>query len=206
MAQVQKLRTSPYHPETNGQCERFNQTLLGMLGTLRPSQKENWQDWVSTLTHAYNCTNSSVTNFSPYFLMFGRKPNVPLDLEFGLKSKHTKEIDQASYVKKLREKLEWAYLLAGKRCEKEASRNKTVYDRKFRCMKIEKGDIVLVRLKAMGGNYKIADRWENEPYIVLDQLAEGPVYKVQPVGTTSNKRIRTLHRNMLFPLKSVRET
>ena len=33
LAQVKKLHTSPYHPETNGQCEHFNTTLINMLGT-----------------------------------------------------------------------------------------------------------------------------------------------------------------------------
>ena len=40
LAGVQKLRTSPYHSQTNGQCERFNGTLLNMLGTLTPEQKK----------------------------------------------------------------------------------------------------------------------------------------------------------------------
>ena len=41
VAGVQKLRTSPYHPQTNGQCEQFNCTLLNMLGTLTPEQKKD---------------------------------------------------------------------------------------------------------------------------------------------------------------------
>ena len=71
LAQVKKLCTSPYHPETNGQCKHFNATLINMLGTLPTHAKKSWQDWVTTLTHAYNCTVSSVTGISPYFLMFG---------------------------------------------------------------------------------------------------------------------------------------
>ena len=74
LAQVKKLHSSPYHPETNGQCECFNATLIGMLGTLPTHAKKNWQECIATLTHAYNCTVSSVTGFSPYFLMFGRTP------------------------------------------------------------------------------------------------------------------------------------
>ena len=55
LAQVKKLHTSPYHPETNGQCECFNATLIGMLGTLPTDAKRNWQEWIATLTHVYNC-------------------------------------------------------------------------------------------------------------------------------------------------------
>ena len=34
LAQVKKLRMTPYQPEGNGSCERFNRTLISMLGTL----------------------------------------------------------------------------------------------------------------------------------------------------------------------------
>ena len=42
LAQVKKLHTSPYHPETNGQCEHFNATLINKLGTLLTHAKKNW--------------------------------------------------------------------------------------------------------------------------------------------------------------------
>ena len=71
LAHIKKLHTSPYHPETNGQCEHFNATLINMLGTLPTHAKKNWPEWGATLTHAYNCTTFSVTGFIPYFLMFG---------------------------------------------------------------------------------------------------------------------------------------
>ena len=84
IAQVQKSRTTPYHPEGNAQVEKFNHTLLRMIGTLDQDQKDKWQDWVSMLTHAYNCTRCESMGFSPYYLMFGRVPRLPVDIEYGI--------------------------------------------------------------------------------------------------------------------------
>ena len=79
-----KLRTSGYHPQTNGQCECFSATLISMLGTLPEKPKSTWREQVPTLVHAYNCTRNNATGFSPYYLMFGWKPHLPIDLIFGM--------------------------------------------------------------------------------------------------------------------------
>ena len=70
LAEVQKLRSSPYHPQTNGQCESFNGTLLNMLRTLTPEQKRDWKSHIPALVHTYNCTSNAATGFSPYYLLF----------------------------------------------------------------------------------------------------------------------------------------
>ena len=57
-----------------------------MIGTLPSEIKNNWQDHVNTLVHAYNCMDSMATKFSPYYLMFGREPNLPIDIEFGVRT------------------------------------------------------------------------------------------------------------------------
>ena len=83
IAQVKKCRTSGYHPQISGQWECFNATLINMLGTLPEKTKSTWREQVPTLVHAYNCTRNIATGFSPYYLMFGRKPHLPIDLVFG---------------------------------------------------------------------------------------------------------------------------
>ena len=126
MAQVQKLCTSPYHPETNGQCEHFNATLIGMLGTLPTHAKKNLQEWIATLTHAYNCTVSSVREFSPYFLMFGRTPKIPLDMEMGVTLMDKEPESYQNCAKKLQASLKWAYQKDQENNRKESEMTKEV--------------------------------------------------------------------------------
>ena len=71
IAQVKKIRTSGYPPQTNEQCKCFNATLINMLGMLPEKPKSTWREQVPTLVHAYNCTRNNVTSFIPYYLIFG---------------------------------------------------------------------------------------------------------------------------------------
>ena len=53
---IKKPRTKPHHLMGNGFTERFNRTLLNMMGTLEPEQKKDWKKHVGFLAHAYKCT------------------------------------------------------------------------------------------------------------------------------------------------------
>ncbi|MCG8075672.1 MAG: DDE-type integrase/transposase/recombinase, partial [Candidatus Thiodiazotropha taylori] len=85
IASVDRSRTTPYHPMGNGMTERFNRTLLGMLGTLNDEQKQDWKSYVAPLVHAYNATRHESTGFAPHFLMFGRFPRLAVDAFLGIK-------------------------------------------------------------------------------------------------------------------------
>ena len=100
---MQKIQTSLYHPQTNGQCERFNSTLINMLGTLCPEKKSEWKNHIGTLVHAYNCTRNSATGFSPYYLMYGRQPHLPVDVTLGLAPQTTTAPDASKFIQKKRE-------------------------------------------------------------------------------------------------------
>ena len=147
-----------------------------MLGTLPTHAKRNWQEWVANLTHAYNCTISPITGFSPYFLMFGRTPKLPLDIELGVPMVEQKQISHQNYAQKLHSKLQWEYEKAQENNKKESECHKKYYDQKMRCMKLEPDDLVMVGVKALTGDHKISDRWEDIPHRVISQLNDQPVF------------------------------
>ena len=84
VSNIEKIRTCPFRPQANGQVERFNKTLLNMIGTINPEEKVDWVTKIQGLIHAYNCTSNQATGYNPFFLFYGREPRVPIDIEFGL--------------------------------------------------------------------------------------------------------------------------
>ncbi len=163
---MEKSRTTAYHPMGNGQCERFNRTLLNMLGTLEPDKKTDWKAHVGPLVHAYNCTRHETTGFSPYLLMFGRHPRLPIDTAFGL-DRNPGYQSMVKYTESLRERLDKAYRLASKATLKSQQRQKQHYDLKARGASIQIGDRVLVKILAHEGKHKLSDKWEMDVYTVL---------------------------------------
>ena len=199
IAGVKKVHTTPYHPQGNGQCERFNSTLCNMLGTLSEEEKSDWKSHLGCMTHAYNCTKHASTTYSPYYLMFGRHPRLPIDVEFGLNKPNCSDNSSKSrYIQKLRRRLNYAFQKANKYSDHQAKKYKHSYDKSVKGPQLHVNDIVLVKIVAHKGRHKLQDRWEPEEYVVIEQpIAGTPVYKVKPVN---GDNIRTLHRNLLLPL------
>ena len=68
---ITKIRTSPYHSQTNSTIERVHQTLRRMIAKMDPDKRAKWPSHLGPILIAYNATRSLITGYSPYFLMFG---------------------------------------------------------------------------------------------------------------------------------------
>jgi hypothetical protein len=79
---IKKLTTSPYHQQTNGQCERFNRTMSGMLAKYVKDNQANWDKYLPTCILEYNCSKHSTTKETPYFMVFNQEPRLPIDLVY----------------------------------------------------------------------------------------------------------------------------
>lgn len=196
MLGIKKTRTTPYHPRGNP-VERFNRTLLAMLGTLQEEDKMRWKEFVQPLVHAYNCTKHDTTGYSPYQLMFGRQPNLPIDIAFGLTCETGKRGSHTQYVKNLKESLTESYKIAVDHSTKAALHNKKLFDKRVRESKLETGDRVLVKNVGLRGKHKLSNRWSQTIYQVVKQVKDLPVYVVSPLEADGSHRV--LHRDLLLP-------
>ena len=79
---IRKVRTTLYHPAGDGLVERFNRTLLHMLSTT-VQDHNTWENRICPVCMAYNSSTQTTTGFSPFYLMFGRQPRLPIDLTYG---------------------------------------------------------------------------------------------------------------------------
>ena len=158
---VKKLRTTPYHPQSNGMVERMNKTGLGMLRTLPEKSKSRWPESLDKLIYAY-CTTHDTTGFEPYFLMFGRHPKLPIDL---ILDEQNDDMGQEEYAQKWKRQMREAYRIVQ---EKSAGRKQKDVDRRKRDGKrilgdLVVGDRVLVKnVREKGGPGKIRSHWEQK--------------------------------------------
>ena len=124
IGQGTEIENCPYHPETNGQCESFNQMLINMIGTLSTHAKKNWEELGVHIVSVYNSTVSNITGFSPYFLMYGHHYCLPIDIEFGVIQVDISVPTHENYDKKLKGRLKWTYKVPKETSSKESERHK----------------------------------------------------------------------------------
>ena len=80
---IHKLRTTSYHPQSNGVCERFHQTLKsGLRKVLGEHQISSWDLYLNFIVFAYNLSIHSSTGFTPYYLTFASEARLHPDLVF----------------------------------------------------------------------------------------------------------------------------
>ena len=193
---VKKLRTTPYHPQTNGAVERVHQTLRRMIGKLDMKHHKKWADHLGAITHAYNSTRSQVMGYSPYFLMFGHRPWLPVDLLFPTSQQLPKTKGVHEFVKALHSCLREVVQKACITANQEATWHKCLYDHRAGVVELRRRDKVLVRLDAYrGARRKLKNQWGSELHTVVRRIAEDiPTYVIR----NDNGDEKVLHRVRLL--------
>ena len=135
---IKKTRTSLYHTQCDGLVEQFNRTLLDMLATTTKNHPFDWEDQLRKVCMAYNTSVHSSTGFTPFYLMFGRQANLPIDLMYG--TGDSTELQAHDYAENLKRGLQRAYQLERERLGAVHERHKACYDRQVHAWRtISKG-------------------------------------------------------------------
>uniref|UniRef100_A0AAQ4S8F2 Gypsy retrotransposon integrase-like protein 1 n=1 Tax=Gasterosteus aculeatus aculeatus TaxID=481459 RepID=A0AAQ4S8F2_GASAC len=192
---IEKSRTTPYHPAGNGQCERFNRTLHNLLRTLPVSRKRDWSSCLPQVLFSYNTTPHQSTGESPFLLMFGQEPRLPVDFLLGRVRDpvggHVHE-----WIQEHQARLQLAFEGATERLRLAAKRRKNNHDQQVRAVPLSVGQLVWLRDFSARGRHKLRDLFGPVQYQVLKVPREGgSVYTIAPVDEPT--KVRQVNRALL---------
>lgn len=185
---IEKSRTTPYHPAGNGQCERFNRTLHNLLRTFPVSRKRDWSSCLPQVLYSYNTTPHQATGESPFLLMFGQEPRLPVDFLLGRVQDPLCGTTH-EWIQEHQTRLRIAFEGAGERLRGAAERRKRNFDRHVQDHPLKVGQLVWLRNFSTRGRHKIQDLYDPVSYRVLRAPAEGgAVYTIAPVDNLTKSR------------------
>ena len=156
----------------------MNQTIICMIGKLEDS-KACWSEHLPELLLAYNATHSAVMGYSPYCLLFGRRPRIPVDYLFPTLHDSPHQTKMEVSVVAMQKRLKEAFTVVRHLNSEEVARQCHYYDHKAGAVALQPGDVVMVRTDGFVGKQKVKDHWEDRGFIVKSQLEDWPIYKVK---------------------------
>lgn len=186
---IAKSRTTAYHPAGNGQCERFNKTLCSLLRSLTPRERRNWPDLIQHVLYIYNTTPHRVTGVSPYFLMFGRQPMLPIDHLLDKLDDNWGE----DYVQKQATLLNRAHQIVKSRLQQAAKMEAEKHDRRATDPVLQIGVRVLLKRNHFTGRHKLVNKFYDTSYIVVNKKQEDDLYEVRPAMGGDSKWVNRRH-------------
>ena len=173
---TQRVRTSPYHPQTDGMVERFNRTLAEMLAKFVAKEPETWDECLPAVLFAYRRSVHASTNETPFFLMFGRDPATafwPAEAVRCLTRGFAGPQTARQWRTEVMSTLQDAWNDARRELETARERQRVAYDARHAQDEYECGDLVMVTCPApelVGASAKL--QW----------AARGPFRVVERVG------------------------
>ena len=194
---ITKMWMSPYHPQMNGTVKWVHQTLRRMIGKMDPNKRAKWPSHLGPILMAYNARWSLITGYSPYFLMFGCQPMLPVDLLFLTVRWDENSWTTDEYVMFLYDKLKIALASARDTTLMEAQKQKRHYDCKAGVVELHPGDNLLVKLDSFRGQQKkLKNRWGDTLHTLVKCMVDGiPAYEVK---NNVNKNKQVLHHAWLL--------
>lgn len=179
LMQIAKTRTTPYHPSSNGQIERYNRTLLQIIRCFIKNKQYNWDLHLQQLVAAVRSTRNRQTGFTPNLMMLGREVFQPVDVLFGMAKVQSEEKEVPQYILDLVETMNMAHSIARDNLDTAQERQKRTYDLVNNQNSYDVGDVVykLDQATKVGQSSKLKSPWKG-PYVITE-LKRPVLYKIK---------------------------
>ncbi|KAJ8359251.1 hypothetical protein SKAU_G00157760 [Synaphobranchus kaupii] len=168
LMKVTQLRTSVYHPQTDGLVERFNQTLKKMLKKTMEADGRNWDQLLPFVLFAIRKVPQASTGFSPFELLYGRRPRGLLDLaKEAWEQQPSPHRTMVEHVEEVRERMATIWPMVREHMAEAQTAQARVYNRGAQPREFAPGDKVLVLVPT--SECKFLAKW-NGPYEVIEKV------------------------------------
>ena len=197
MFQIEKTRTTPYRPQSDGMVEKANSTIQEMLTKLTIENYLEWDTLLPLTTMAYNSSKHAATGFSPYMLLHGHEMVLPADISCGIPLATTHIENHPSFILNLKDRLEKVHEVVREKLDQANVRAKTQYDKHAKQFGYKIGDPVwlLIQRKSKGrGQNKLKPRYEG-PFFIVAVISD-VVFAIQKSPVSKPK---TVHHDKLKP-------
>ena len=194
LLRVNKTRTTPLHPQSDGMVERMNRTLEAQLAIFINENQTDWDEYVPLLLMAYRSAVHDTTKCTPAELMLGRNVRLPVDLLFG-HPEEEREPSPLEYIAHLQERIDKVHHYARANIQIASERMKEYYDTKADCVTFSRGDWVWLYnpTRKKGISPKLSRPWKG-PYLVTEKVND-VIYRIQ---LSSRSKPKVVHRNRLW--------
>ena len=157
---ISQTRTFAYHPQGNAQVERFNRTLEAMLAKTVSENQQDWDRYIPKLLLAYRTAIHETTGYTPFHVMFGCSPVLPVEIMIGVASSQ-KQSAVPEFVRSLNHSLKTVYSHVRGTIKTAHQHNKARYDQLATNTAFTIGDQVWLYNPALktGRTKKLASLW-----------------------------------------------
>ena len=183
---TKKTYTTSYHPQCDGLVERFNGTLVQSLSHYVSSSQKDWDRYLNPVLFGYRISPSELTGESPFFLLYGRQPRLPMDVSMLPPRDISASI--ADHRARVVENIEIAQRIAKENIQRAQQRMKDYHDLHAVPVRFQVGDSVWVYTprSRKGLSKKLAHNWHG-PYRIVQFLS--PVHCI--LRALDNHRVST---------------
>jgi hypothetical protein len=169
---VEKISTTAYHPQTDGQVENENKTLITGLSMYTRTKLDNWDDYIPYVLSSIRTSVHASTGYTPFYMLHGREARMPLDVALSIEEEEENVLNTDSYADELVQKLKDTHKSAQDNITKAQERQKRNYDKDKTGKEFNVGDQVRVYVHSTkkGESSKFKHRWHG-PYHITHKLS-----------------------------------